>query len=56
MPRKPRSDMAGMALHDVRRGNNRQAVFYDEQDHSEADQANAATHICHTAGWRSRSS
>jgi len=33
MPRKPRFNMAGMPVHVVQRGNNRQAVFYDEQDH-----------------------
>jgi putative transposase len=33
MPRKPRFHMTGMPVHVVQRGNNRQAVFYDEQDH-----------------------
>ncbi len=33
MPRKPRFKLAGMPVHVVQRGNNRQAVFYDEQDH-----------------------
>ena len=33
MPRKPRLKLAGMPVHVVQRGNNRQAVFYDEQDH-----------------------
>lgn len=33
MPRKPRFKLAGMPVHVVQRGNNRQEVFYDEQDH-----------------------
>ncbi len=31
MPRKHRFNMAGMPVHVVQRGNNRQAVFYDER-------------------------
>ena len=33
MPRKPRFNMAGMPVHVVQRGNNRQPVFYDDEDH-----------------------
>ncbi len=31
MPRKPRFKLAGMPVHVVQRGNNRQAVFYDDR-------------------------
>ncbi len=33
MPRKPRFHVPGIPVHVVQRGNNRQAVFYDEQDY-----------------------
>jgi putative transposase len=33
MPRKPRFHVAGIPVHVVQRGNNRQAVFHDEQDY-----------------------
>ena len=33
MPRKPRFHLPGVPVHVVQRGNNRQAVFYDEQDY-----------------------
>ncbi len=33
MPRKPRFFVPGMATHVVQRGNNRQAIFFDESDY-----------------------
>lgn len=33
MPRKPRFYVPGVAVHVVQRGNNRQAVYFDEQDY-----------------------
>ena len=33
MPRKPRFYVAGMPVHVVQRGNNRQAIFFDEADY-----------------------
>ena len=33
MPRKPRFFLPGVPAHVVQRGNNRQAVFYDEADY-----------------------
>ncbi len=33
MPRKPRFYVADIPVHVVQRGNNRQAVFYDEADY-----------------------
>ncbi|MGH8510766.1 MAG: transposase [Gammaproteobacteria bacterium] len=33
MPRKPRFHLSGVPVHVVQRGNNRQPVFYDEQDY-----------------------
>ncbi len=33
MPRKPRFYIAGMPAHVIQRGNNRQAIFFDESDY-----------------------
>ena len=34
MPRRPRIVMAGVPLHIIQRGNNRQAIFYADEDYS----------------------
>ena len=33
MPRKPRYFLPGVPVHIVQRGNNRQAIFFDDQDY-----------------------
>ena len=33
MPRKPRFQLPGIPAHVVQRGNNRQAIFFDDADH-----------------------